>query len=132
MIDSKLCEHVRFLVVDDNARMNELVQMVVSSLGAESVVRVDGGRKALAAIEKDVPDILITDLSMDDLDGLALVRAVRAMPAAARSIFIIMVTGMIDEGLEKTALDAGVDVFITKPIWTKRLFAALQDFVSRR
>jgi len=132
MIDPDLCKDVSFLVVDDQIHMNELVDMVVSSLGARSVVRVDGGLKALEAIATKVPDILITDLNMDDLDGLALARAVRAMPEPARSIHIIMVTGRHGDDIEQTAMAAGIDVFITKPIWTKRLFTALEDYVKGR
>ena len=131
MINPELCKDIRFLVVEDQPHMNELVELVVSSLGAKSVARVDSGRKALAAIEQEVPDILITDLQMDDVDGLAVVRTVRAMPEPARSIHVIMVTGRHGDEVEKAALEAGVDVFITKPIWTKRLFWALEDFAAR-
>ena len=132
MINPELCKDVRFLVVDDQPHMNELVDLVVSSLSAKSVVRVDAGRKALAEIEREAPDILITDLQMDDIDGLALVRAVRAMPEPARSVHVIMVTGKHGSDVEAQARQAGVDVFITKPIWTKRLFEALEAFVARR
>jgi CheY-like chemotaxis protein len=132
MIDGNMCADIRFLVADDNASMNELVEMVVASLGAKSVVRVDGGLKALAAIEREVPDVLITDLDMRDLDGISLTRRIRSMPEPARSLHIIMVTGKNEASAEAAAKDAGVDVFITKPIWTRRLFAALQDYAAKR
>lgn len=127
-MNPRLCEDVRFLVVDDQPHMNELVDLVVSALGAKRVVRVDGGRKALAEIERDAPDILITDYQMDDLDGVALTRAVKAI--AGQQVHVIMVTGKKD--IEPAAREAGVDVFILKPMWTKSLFEALKAFAGHR
>jgi len=130
MVNPRLCEDLRLLVVEDQPHMNELVGTVVASLGAKAVTRVTNGHEALAAIAADPPDILITDLCMAGLDGLELVRNIRAMPQPARSVHVIMVTGQRSEESARAADEAGVDVFITKPIWTKRLFSALESYVA--
>jgi signal transduction histidine kinase/ActR/RegA family two-component response regulator len=71
---------VRVLVVDDDEVLREAISLVLVADGA-SVIQASSGQEALRLLQKTRPDVLLSDLSMPDGDGFALIRAVRALPA---------------------------------------------------
>ena len=124
---------VRALVVDDDADATELSRYVLESRGA-SVVTSGSAGEALHLLAGGRYDILIADIGMPDQDGLALIRAVRNLPAHApnRDIPAITLTafGGLDERDE--ALAAGFTAHLAKPIDPDRLIHIVSTTASRR
>ncbi len=114
-------DRARVLVADDNADMREYI---VRLLGERwNVEAVGDGRAALESIHRRPPDLVLSDVMMPELDGLGLIRALRADPAL-RSIPVILLSARAGEEASVGGLDAGADDYIVKP------FAA-RDLVMR-
>jgi chemosensory pili system protein ChpA (sensor histidine kinase/response regulator) len=103
----------RCLVVDDSVSVRRATEAFVRDLGCEAEGAGDGV-EALAKLRRRVPDLALVDLEMPRMNGVELVRAMRADPALHR-VPVIMITSRASGKHRRVALDAGVDVFLTKP-----------------
>lgn len=104
----------RILVVDDNPLNLKLFTCLLESPDYDVHTAING-REALASIEAALPDLLLLDLQLPDLDGLVLARKLKA-DASTRAMPIIAVTAHAMKGDQETALEAGVDGYISKPV----------------
>jgi CheY-like chemotaxis protein len=101
------------LVVDDNDAMRELLRAMLER-GAHRVVEAVDGEEALAAIGRAVPDLVLLDMHMPRLDGLAVCRRVKA-DAATWGVPVVMVTAAVGPEDRRRCLDAGADGYLAKP-----------------
>ena len=104
----------RILVVDDVADNVEILRMRLSSLGYEVIVAEDG-EQALARVRDDLPDLVLLDIMMPKIDGLEVVRRLKA-DATLPFIPVILVTAKAGQKDVVAGLDAGGDDYLTKPI----------------
>lgn len=119
---------LRVLVVDDNAVNLRLLQGIVTALGCRSVA-VTGGREALDALAKEEPfDLVMLDLRMPDMDGMEVLRRVRAGEAgeAARGVWVTIVTADTQSDVKSKLFELGCNDFVTKPITLASCMVALQ------
>lgn len=93
--------------------MRNLVRDVLESDGYEVRESADG-RQALAALHSISPDLVITDINMPEMDGLALVREIRKLPSLGRTPVLILTTDSDDEA-KASARAAGATGWIGKP-----------------
>jgi DNA-binding response OmpR family regulator len=112
------------VVADDNADIRELVVIAAAKAGLSVVADVEDGAAALAAIRKTVPDLAILDVSMPELTGPEVCRAVRADPALAE-VRILLLTASADEAAKVVGMAAGADYFLAKPFSPRELTAWL-------
>ena len=112
---------LRILVVDDEPAMVGAVAALVGSDGHRVIAAYDG-REALDRFEGDRPDLVLLDLAMPKMDGLAVARAIRSRAATP----IIVVSGEGDERTEVQALDEGADDYVTKPFGRQELLARIR------
>jgi len=114
---------VRALVVDDDPIIQRLL---VAFLGARgySVEQSSDGLEALERVRQGGFNLVVTDRNMPRMDGLALCRAVRAMPSETY-LYCIMLTSMREEESLVAAMEAGVDDFLAKPLRLGELGARL-------
>jgi CheY-like chemotaxis protein len=119
----------RILVVDDNPANSKLVAFLLSAKGY-SVNSAATADEALGAIAADVPQLILMDLQLPGMDGLALTRLLKADPKT-RSIFIVALTAYAMKGDEAKARDAGCDAYITKPIDTRALPGMIAEYLAR-
>jgi len=111
------------LIVDDDPVNLDLVQELLGSLGF--VTRTaSNGRMALESAEELVPDLLVTDLVMPELNGLQLVRELRAHPAL-RAVPVIALSASASDHDRQDALDGGCDAFLSKPVHYAQLLEEL-------
>jgi CheY-like chemotaxis protein len=109
------------LVVDDNPEILLLIQLLL--VGENFTVRTaNSALEALEALSASVPDVMLTDIQMPNIDGLELIRRVRLNPWT-QGIFILAVTANAMKESIQEAYAAGCDGYITKPLDT-RTFAA--------
>jgi len=105
------------LVVDDQFPNRLLLRKFLQSVGY-AVVEAADGLEALALLEADQPlrpDLIITDIEMPGLAGIPLMERIREFPGTAGLVPIIAASGNADAGMHREAIQAGADLFLTKP-----------------
>ncbi len=103
-------EHVTVLIVEDHAGVRRLLRDALREVAAQ-VWECENGAEALAAYPAHRPDVVLMDLSMPVLDGLAATRQIRHLHLSAR---IVIVTDYDDEGLRDAAREAGACGYVLK------------------
>ncbi|MBM4375585.1 MAG: response regulator transcription factor [Deltaproteobacteria bacterium] len=116
----------RVLVVDDDARLQELLATYLSQNGFEVTSAADG-RKGLAALQSDTFDIVLLDVMMPGLDGIEVCRRIRA----TSRIPIVMLTAKGDETDRVVGLELGADDYVAKPFSPRELLARLRALLRR-
>ncbi|HEX3135655.1 MAG TPA: ATP-binding protein, partial [Planctomycetota bacterium] len=110
----------RVLVADDNADMRFYVQRLLSDRWQVQVVA--DGAAALASALSDPPDLILSDVMMPELDGIRLVRALRA-DERTRYVPVILLFARAGEEAGIEGLEAGADDYLTKPFSAQELLA---------
>jgi two-component system KDP operon response regulator KdpE len=119
-------ERRRILVVDDEPQITRVLRTSLSSQGYDLRVANDG-ETALEIMKDWVPDLVITDLSMPNMDGLELCRRLRS--ASRIPIIVLSVRG--EERTKVKALDAGADDYVMKPFGIEELLARVRANLRR-
>lgn len=119
----------RVLVVEDNSEMRAYVSSMIA--GHHSVITARDGREGLELARKEQPDAIVTDLSMPELDGLQLCRALRE-DALTRHLPVILLTAHHDTESAVEGLRAGADDFVRKPFSSTELLARIDAQIRIR
>ncbi|MEM8668135.1 MAG: response regulator [Planctomycetota bacterium] len=114
------------LVVDDNPVDQKIASRCVSEHGATSLF-AKNGREAMEIVERERPNIVLTDLQMPEMDGLSLVRRIRQ---SHPGIPVMLMTAFGSEDIAVQALQAGATSYIRKRILRQELGGALQTVMS--
>jgi two-component system, chemotaxis family, chemotaxis protein CheY len=114
----------KVLTVDDSRTMREMVAFTLKSAGYDVVEAADG-QQALTALSGAKVDLVITDLNMPVMDGLTLIRKVRAIPAN-RTLPILMLTTESDDKKKAEGRAAGATGWIVKPFNPEKLVSVVQ------
>jgi len=123
---------VRILLVEDEADTRDALTLALAKQGA-SVEAVGSVREALAALDREVHQVLISDLAMPGEDGFSLIRRVRARPAESGGrIPAAALSAYVRPEERARAILAGFDRHLPKPIEPAELAAALRELVARR
>jgi two-component system phosphate regulon response regulator PhoB len=118
------------LIVEDEAEIADLIRYHVQREGARAVV-ARTGRKALEAVERRTPDLVVLDLMLPDLDGLEVCRRLR-WQAETRTLPILIVSAKGEESDIVAGLELGADDYVTKPFSPKVLMARVRNLLRRR
>ncbi|MEQ9298080.1 MAG: tetratricopeptide repeat protein [Cyclobacteriaceae bacterium] len=119
----------KILFVEDNTDMQEYVSDMLSKY--YSVTLASNGKKALEILEKQEVDLLISDVMMPEMDGYALVEAIKRQDKF-RHIPIVMLTALNFEDRKLQALAIGVDDYLTKPFSPSELMARVENLITRQ
>jgi two-component system KDP operon response regulator KdpE len=117
---------MRILIVDDERQITRVLRTSLQSHGYEVLVAQDG-LEALNVFEQSAPDLIITDLSMPNMDGLELTKAIRRVSDTP----IIVLTVRDQESTKIAALDSGADDYVTKPFGVPELMARVRAQLRR-
>jgi CheY-like chemotaxis protein len=122
----------RVLIVDDDQDARELVTVLLRSRGAD-VTAVGSADECLAAFDRQVPDVLVSDIAMPGQDGLDLMRRVRQRPAATggRVAAVALTAYARDEDRDRS-IAAGFDLHLSKPVDLDALVAAVARLAKVR
>ncbi|WP_242923484.1 response regulator transcription factor [Pontibacter liquoris] len=124
-----MASNYRILVVDDDPDIVEMLQYNLTREGYQ-VAEAENGKKAIAAALAFKPDIILLDVMMPVLDGIAACRQLREM-SEFRNTHIIFLTARAEEFSEVAAFEAGADDFLTKPIKPRALLSRLGAYARR-
>jgi two-component system KDP operon response regulator KdpE len=115
------------LIVEDEPPIRRLLR---AALGAHDyrVIEASSGAEALAALRHHRPDLVLLDLGLPDIDGLALIAQIRE----ANAVPIVVLSSRGDEGAKVRALDAGADDYVTKPFGADELLARIRAALRHR
>jgi CheY-like chemotaxis protein len=114
----------RVLVVDDNLDSAEMLQELLERQGCR-VTTADSGSAAIAACERETPDVVFLDLGLPDIDGVEVGRRLRRMPSMAGSR-IVALSGYSQDEHKRMTRAAGFDAHLTKPVDPDHLMAELR------
>jgi two-component system response regulator PilR (NtrC family) len=118
----------RILVVDDERSMRELLAIVLRREGHE-VFLAENGRSALALLEREPIDLLISDIKMPDMSGVELLRAAKG---ADQDLVGIMITAFASTATAVEALRMGAYDYLSKPFDVEELKIVVRDALERR
>ncbi|MFL9458983.1 ATP-binding protein [Tolypothrix bouteillei VB521301_2] len=117
----------RILVADDNADMRDYLKRLLSQ--QYEVETVADGVAALAAIDERMPDLVLTDVMMPEVDGFEVLRALRSDPQT-REIPLILLSARAGEESRVEGLEAGADDYLTKPFSARELLARVEAILK--
>src|SRR4051794_3714278 len=115
------------LLVDDDPRILRMLQRTLDAEGYAVAAVADGGA-ALARVERSVPDLIVLDVTMPGLDGLAVTRRVRAKRLAV-PILLLTARDALEDRV--AGLDAGADDYLVKPFEVAELAARVRALLRR-
>jgi DNA-binding response OmpR family regulator len=117
---------MRILVVEDDPKTSALVRLYLESAGYEVAVAADG-RRGLAAARERPPDLVVLDVMLPGIDGLAVCRALRT----ESEVPVILLTARTTEEDKLRGLDLGADDYVTKPFSPRELVARVRAVLRR-
>jgi CheY-like chemotaxis protein len=118
----------KILIVDDDIDTLRLVGMMLEGEGFD-IIAANNGQRAIASARSEVPDLIILDIMMPDVDGYAVAAQLRR-EISTRSIPILIFTAKSGIDDKSLGLDLGADGFITKPISTRELLSQVERMLS--
>jgi len=121
---------LRVLIADDYADAAESLAMLLASAGVDTEIAMDG-EQALERANTWRPHICVLDLEMPKLDGREIARQIREQSWCERPLLIAL-TGWTAAKDQRSALDAGFDHYVTKPVEPAKLVRIIQDYLDRR
>ncbi len=128
----KQIRHLRILLAEDNAINRKLAIRLLEREG-HSVASAEDGKKAVRLYLEQPFDVILMDVHMPELDGIEATRQIRALQTSqGRAVPIIAVTASAMKEDREACLAAGMDAYISKPICTSELMAALEAVSPRR
>lgn len=124
--------NIRILAADDDRMIRRIVAVKLSGLGY-TVEEAEDGQETLERLENgEIPDLVITDQLMPRVNGLQLIRAIRANPDPKKAILpVIMLTSKNSEQDVIQGLEAGLDDYLIKPFSPDELAARVKTVLWR-
>jgi len=124
-----MASKTRVLLADDDEDLREGIGRLLRFEGYETVLAGDGRTAIeLIGVDEDAPDLVLMDVTMPGLDGLAATRRIRA---SGCTVPILMITGRDAVGDRIVALDNGADDYLMKPFATEELLARVRALLRR-
>jgi CheY-like chemotaxis protein len=119
---------VRVLVIDDAPDTLDVLEQILSCSGAATMT-APGASAALALLEREVPDVIVSDIGMPEVDGFELMRRIRRRAATA-DVPAIALTAFTRQDDRAKALQAGFSDYLAKPVEPAALAAAIRRLVA--
>jgi two-component system response regulator MprA len=124
MRDNRL---MKILVVDDDRAVRDALRRVLT-LGGYEVQTAEGGAEAIEAVVQSVPDAVVLDVGMPEIDGLEVCERLRRL---GNRVPILMLTARVEVSDRVAGLDAGADDYLVKPFDNDELKARLRALLRR-
>ena len=120
---------IKILLVDDELDILEIVGYNLSQEGYQ-VFTAENGKEAVAKARKELPNLIIMDVMMPEMDGMEACELIRKIPELS-SVIITFLTARSEDYSQVAGFDAGADDYITKPIKPKLLVSKVKALLRR-
>jgi two-component system, chemotaxis family, chemotaxis protein CheY len=122
---------LKILLVDDNHYMRVLLAEILRAIGVKDIFEANDGAEGLQMMRDHTIDIVMTDLSMQPLDGIDFVRLLRNSPDSPNQMApVIMITGHSTYARVHEAREAGVNEFLAKPLTARGVIERIHQVVD--
>ncbi|RZJ68608.1 MAG: response regulator transcription factor [Flavobacterium sp.] len=122
-------KEIRILLVDDEPDILEIVGYNLAQEGYQ-ISTAENGREAIAKAKKELPQLIIMDVMMPEMDGMEATEAIRKIPELS-NVIITFLTARSEDYSQVAGFDAGADDYITKPIKPKLLVSKVKALLRR-
>ena len=122
-------KEIKILLVDDEQDILEIVGYNLSQEGYK-IVTASNGREAIAVAKKELPNLIIMDVMMPEMDGMEACEAIRKLPEL-QNVIITFLTARSEDYSQVAGFDAGADDYIAKPIKPKLLVSKVKALLRR-
>lgn len=119
----------KILVVEDEESLLKLESILLTSKGYE-VQGVSTGQAALDAIEQDVPDLVLLDIMLPEMDGFEVCRRIKEDPRT-RELPVVMLTAKKSREDMARGQEVGADWYVTKPFKSANVIDTIQRFLNK-
>ncbi|MGJ7486307.1 response regulator [Variovorax sp. LT2P21] len=121
----------QILMIEDDARLAQMVSEYLTKSGF-GVAHAADGQAGLEQVQQHMPDLVILDLMLPDIDGLEVCRRIRSLPGALAKVSILMLTAKGDPMDRIIGLEIGADDYLPKPFEPRELLARIRAVLRRR
>jgi CheY-like chemotaxis protein len=122
---------LKILLVDDNHHMRVLLAEILRAIGVQHIHEAHDGAEGLQVMRDHPIDVVMTDLSMQPLDGIDFVRLLRSSPDSPNPLApVIMITGHSTFARVAEARDAGISELLTKPLTARGVIERLHQAIE--
>ncbi|THD61232.1 response regulator [Phenylobacterium sp.] len=122
---------LKILLVDDNHHMRMLLSEILKAIGVRHIFEASDGAQGLQMMKNHNVDIVMTDLSMQPLDGIDFVRLLRRSPDSPNQLCpVIMITGHSTIARVQEARNAGVNEFLAKPLTARSVLERVAQIID--
>ena len=122
-------KEIKILLVDDELDILEIVGYNLSQEGYQ-IITATNGKEAIAKAKKEIPQLIIMDVMMPEMDGMEACEKIRDMPELS-NVIITFLTARSEDYSQVVGFDAGADDYITKPIKPKLLVSKVKALLRR-
>ncbi len=122
-------KNIKMLIVDDQKSMLELTKYSLNQLGVDQVFEAKSAEQALEMLEETEVHLIISDVNMEGMSGVDFLKHVRR-DAKLKDLPFVLASGVQDRDLVKSAIEAGVNNYITKPFNVATLKKKLEAVVG--
>ncbi|HJV78620.1 MAG TPA: response regulator [Paludibacter sp.] len=119
------------LIVEDNVEIRKYIRNILYKNNWQNILEADNGRRGLMLAREYSPDIIISDVYMEQMDGKELCRQIKN-DVETSHIYVILITADTSESVEEKGLACGADEFLTKPFDRAKLLNKIRTLFSYR
>ncbi len=117
----------KILIVDDAAFMRMMIKDILSKNGYEVAGEAENGARAIEKYKELIPDLVIMDITMPEVDGIQAVKEIKKVNGDAK---IIMCSAMGQQAMVIESIQAGARDFIVKPFQAERVIEAVKKVIG--
>jgi len=119
---------VNILMIDDNPDMLEILRLLLKVNGHRPIMAL-GGKEGLDIARKELPDVILLDIMMPDIDGFEVLRRLK-LDMSTEKIPVILVTAVSGQALIDKAMSLGAEGYVTKPYTRNQLMSLINEACS--
>jgi YesN/AraC family two-component response regulator len=117
----------KILLVDDEAHIRKYLSLILKQLGTPSIVEAGNGEEGLAAFQQNRPDLVLMDVNMPKMDGIATLRKLKEIDPTC---VVVMLTSLANRETVSQALELGAESYIRKDTPKDDILKALSDIIA--
>ena len=123
---------LKVIIADNNLQDRESKEKTMSGMGMNVILATGNGSKALEAIRREKPDVVVMDMILPGIDGIGILEEINRMAYIEKRPIFIIETALRMENLVEEAIQAGADYYMMKPVSGTMLVKRVSQLVERR